>query len=293
MLKKVLSGLLCIGLSLGLAACSKKAEGTAPTVTSGAYGTTTDINFPGLDAPLSTAVSVLDEGDGEGKTVQNGDFVIVDYYGKVWKGDEITDSTIGKSGGPKTISLADPPVPGWSKLVGAKVGQRILLVMTASDAYGEFGSENLGIRANQAVVYVVDIIGTYSLNEAKDVALTPTNQPLPNGVSLSGDANSGYQLDATLVSSLPSSTQSVVYAQADGMPLNQDQIAVVQRMDTQAGAKTEAGQWKSASLSTLPVSSTGLKSVRVGSLVVMLSPATPSNPGQVSLVQVLGAYNLD
>ena len=68
---------------------------------------------------------------------------------------------------------------------------------------------------------------------------------------------------------------------------------MVQRMDTQAGAKTEAGQWKSASLSTLPVSSTGLKSVRVGSLVVMLSPATPSNPGQVSLVQVLGAYNLD
>ena len=97
---------------------------------------------------------------GEGPKVKQGQTVVVQYKGVLWRTGKEFDSS-WKRGAPITTAIGTGAViPGWDKgLVGQTVGSRVMLVVPPKDG---FGSEGQGsIKATDTMVFAVDILGAY------------------------------------------------------------------------------------------------------------------------------------
>lgn len=128
------------------------AEGM-PTVTFDDAGAPT-ITMPDAPAPTETRVVNLRQGDGD--VVNSGDQVIVQYTGALYDDGTVFDSS-WTSGTPAQFATTGV-VPGFQKaLEGQTVGSQVLVVMPASDGYGESGQGS--IPANAPLVFVIDILG--------------------------------------------------------------------------------------------------------------------------------------
>ncbi|MGC0367870.1 FKBP-type peptidyl-prolyl cis-trans isomerase [Microbacterium sp. SLBN-111] len=128
------------------------AEGM-PTVTFDDKGAPT-ITMPDAPAPTETRVVNLRQGDGD--VVNPGDQVIVQYTGALYDDGTVFDSS-WQRGQPAEFATTGV-VPGFKKaLEGQTVGSQVLVVMPASDGYGDKGQGS--IPANAPLVFVVDILG--------------------------------------------------------------------------------------------------------------------------------------
>lgn len=129
-----------------------QAEGM-PTVTFDDAGAPT-ITMPDAPAPTETRVENLRQGDGD--VVNPGDQVIVQYTGALYDDGTVFDSS-WERGEPAQFATTGV-VPGFRKaLEGQTVGSQVVVVMPASDGYGEAGQGD--IPANAPLVFVVDILG--------------------------------------------------------------------------------------------------------------------------------------
>lgn len=105
-----------------------------------------------VDEPTTASVS---EGDGaetpEGSTVQ------VEYVGVNAKDGKTFDSS--EQNGPQTLPLDEKQSNAdlVSALVDRNVGERVALALPASDIVGEQGNEQMGIAAEDTLVFVFDI----------------------------------------------------------------------------------------------------------------------------------------
>lgn len=289
--RKVAVLLASASLVFTLSACEKPTGDGLPTVASPAYGTVPEINFPGSKPPQSLVTKVLDQGDGKGQTVGDSDFVVVDYYGKIWGGATLPDSTITDSGEPRGFSLTDPPIKAWSALRGAKVGQRLMLVVPPSEGYGDLGSESIGVKKDDTLAYVVDIRLAVSPGASDQFQTTPTNEALPSGIVVSPAENGGFAVDATAAGSYPTKQQSFVYAQGNGEAVQPGQSVVVKQISADWGKATEAGDWNNPKLNTAPASTLKAEGLPLGSIVVTVYPATSSSDPRVELAQILASYD--
>ena len=125
------------------------AFGKAPTVTipastgSGALYTKTLIK--GTGAKLSTSDSLL------------GNFVMYDWSGK-------THKLIGSTYSDKVPTLfTGSLLPGLeTALEGQPVGSRVLAVIPPKDAFGAAGNSQIGVGANDTVIFVIDMLKTFT-----------------------------------------------------------------------------------------------------------------------------------
>ena len=122
----------------------KLAEDGAPTITPGTG-----------DAPTELVVQPLVKGDG--KEVEEGDNVLVQYTGALWDGTVFDSSwTNGQPFQVSSVGTAQV-IDGWNQgLVGTHVGDQVLLVIPPELGYGDKASEK--IPANSTLVFVVDIL---------------------------------------------------------------------------------------------------------------------------------------
>lgn len=113
------------------------------------------VTIPDGDAPASTQVAVLKQGDGA--TVASGDLVVVQYLGVKWSDGEEFDSSWSRDAAPAQFQTTGV-VAGFQKaLEGQKVGSQVLVVMPPSDGYGASEGHEL---QNESLVFVVDILAT-------------------------------------------------------------------------------------------------------------------------------------
>ncbi len=160
-----LSGLLSLSL-LGLAACGSQSSESEPgagldSVTiEGEAGKKPKVTFDGpLDGDQAETKVVI-EGDGE--TIADGDTVSTNF----WVGNGFTEqeaqSTYGQ--GTQSVELtAEVLKPLREAIIGNKVGDRVAVLTSAEDAYGEGGNASIGIGNRDAVLFVVDILGTVDI----------------------------------------------------------------------------------------------------------------------------------
>ena len=119
-----------------------------------------DITIPeGAKEPKELVVEKLIEGDG--KTIKKDDYVYVSYTGVNWKDGKVFDSSMQDGRGPFAFPVGQNAViPGWDKAVeGAKVGDRLLIVAPADEAYGKEGTPDGSIEGGATLVFTVDILG--------------------------------------------------------------------------------------------------------------------------------------
>jgi peptidylprolyl isomerase len=149
---------------LGLAACGSDSSdadvGGAPlsSVTiEGKQGEEPKVTFDGRLDGSEEETEVLIEGDGE--TVADGDTVSA----HLWIGNGFTqeEATSTFDGAPESIEVTDETLaPIRDSLVDHKVGERVVVLTSAEDAYGEQGNPSIGIGNKDAVLFIIDIMGT-------------------------------------------------------------------------------------------------------------------------------------
>jgi peptidylprolyl isomerase len=148
---------------LGLAACgsdsSEAEEGGAPlsSVTiEGKHGEAPEVTFDGRLDGSEEEKDVLVEGDGE--AVADGDTVEANW----WIGNGFTEEEAQNTfeQGTQEVELSEDVLPFLREtMIGSTVGDRIVLLTSAEQAFGELGNPSIGIGNKDAVLAVVDILG--------------------------------------------------------------------------------------------------------------------------------------
>ena len=150
---------------------------TSTTSTTVAESTTTSVTYsnpelaqeildrdaPDVEPPPEdTPADALDKEtliEGQGEAAVAGDQLSVNYVGVTPDGN-VFDSSFQEGRTPISVALGQGGViAGWDQgLVGAKIGQRLRLVIGAENAYGAQGNSGAGIPPNSPLAFVVDIV---------------------------------------------------------------------------------------------------------------------------------------
>jgi FKBP-type peptidyl-prolyl cis-trans isomerase len=132
--------------------------GTLPTV-SAKSGSAPTLTFPSSGPPSTLVTKTLVKG--KGAKVAKGDYVIAQYAGFIWRTKKVFGSS-WSSGSPFGFTIGASPeqvIPGWDTgLVGQTVGSRVMLSIPPAQGYGSAGASQAGIKGNDTLVFVVDII---------------------------------------------------------------------------------------------------------------------------------------
>jgi FKBP-type peptidyl-prolyl cis-trans isomerase len=121
------------------------------------------ITVPSSNPPKKLESKTLVQGTGP--TVAKGQYLIVQYTGVNWRTGKVFDSSWSHKAPFGFVVGASPPqvITGWSDgLIGKKVGSRVLLSIPSAEGYGQQGSSQAGIKGTDTLVFVVDILGSYS-----------------------------------------------------------------------------------------------------------------------------------
>ena len=141
--------------------------GKLPTVSAAAAGATgagaaPTIKMTGGKPPANLTTQILIKGTGP--TVADGDTVVVQYVGAIWRNGYQFDSSWKRSQ-PFGFTIGASPsqvILGWDKgLAGMTVGSRVMLVIPPADGYGKNGSPQAHIKGTDTLVFVVDILGAF------------------------------------------------------------------------------------------------------------------------------------
>lgn len=163
---------------------------------SGAFGKAAKITLPG---PTPTGYSATVVRAGTGAKVAKGDLLVAHYLGETWRQGSVFDQSYER-GTPAQFPIGvGRVIPGWDeKLVGQKIGSRVLLVLPPDKGYGAKGNPQAGITGTDTLVFVVDIVGAYGATASADgapvkavaglpvVTATPGKKPaisIPKGTS--------------------------------------------------------------------------------------------------------------
>jgi FKBP-type peptidyl-prolyl cis-trans isomerase len=132
--------------------------GNLPTVSAKA-GSAPTLSFPSVTPPGSLVTKTLVKG--KGPAVAQGEYVIAQYTGYIWRTKKVFGSS-WSSGSPFGFVIGASPeqvIPGWDKgLAGQTVGSRVMLSVPPAQGYGSAGASQAGIKGNDTLVFVVDIL---------------------------------------------------------------------------------------------------------------------------------------
>jgi FKBP-type peptidyl-prolyl cis-trans isomerase len=146
---------------------SKSADATAASTDASQANANSSAGKPLENFTPVESVSEIQKTDtqaGDGKEVQPGDTVTVDYTGAVAATGVIFQSS--KDGGQPVTFALDAVIKGWTEgIPGMKVGGTRRLIIPADLAYGANPPQGSGIPANAALVFDVTLHDTAATTE--------------------------------------------------------------------------------------------------------------------------------
>jgi FKBP-type peptidyl-prolyl cis-trans isomerase len=154
----------CGSASSATSSPSSSATSSADTYTSvsatGAFGAAPTVTIPAVTGTGSLFTKTLVQGTGAQLTTTQsflGNFVLYDWSGK-------THKLLGSTFTQKVPTLfTGSLLPGLeTALIGQKVGSRVLAVIPPKDAWGATGNSQIGVTANDTVVFVIDIVKSFA-----------------------------------------------------------------------------------------------------------------------------------
>ena len=200
----------CTPAASGAASDAVQVEGdlgTAPTVT---------IDAP-LESPEETERTVVIEGEGD--PAESGSVVTVQYSAFNGTSGESIEATTYAEDGSADFELAEGLLPGLlTALECSTAGERITAVIPPADAFGDTGSEALGLAAADSLVFVLDVVKIAEPVEAPE-ALPRANgadQPIPDGFPAVTLGDDGAPTVTIPDAAAPTKLQIAVLKQGDG-----------------------------------------------------------------------------
>jgi FKBP-type peptidyl-prolyl cis-trans isomerase len=195
-----------------------------PTV-SGAFGSKATITLPPGEPSGQFVVSTVSEGDGA--TVNHGDWVTVDYTAKDWTTGKDLPGSYDSGGKPQLYQAGiGNLVPAFDQsVVGKKVGSRVLVVAPPSAAFGDQGSQQLGVNKGDTVVFALDIVQDVPQDSVVTGTMTQAPANLPQ-VKDNGKAAPTITIPPNTPA--PTSLQTSVLIKGDGKAVKAGQSVLVQ-----------------------------------------------------------------
>jgi peptidylprolyl isomerase len=227
---------------------SESADPTASTesgvTVAGELGTKPEIAVPDGDPPAELVVDVLSQGDGS--TVEAGDFLVADYLGQTWQPNDdgaanVFDNSFDR-GNPAGFPIGeDSVIEGWDQgLVGQKSGSRVLLVIPPDQAYGDTPPESSSIDAGATLVFVVDIVGSFGDDagiSGTPVADLPADLPV-----VTGDGAEAPTVEFPESATPVETSTTDVLVEGDGAQLGDILVAKVLQVSYET-RKTQYSSW--------------------------------------------------
>jgi len=260
----------------------------------GVFGDKPAITVPATTAPTDLKVNVLSPGTGT--VVAKGEYVVVNYLGRIWKPKAgktpVFDNSYDRHAPIGFTAGSGGMIKGWEQgLMGQKVGSRVLLSIPPSLGYGTTGNSEL---SGQTLVFVVDLVDAV----AKDASATGTViSSLPAGfpqvVSVSGQKPSFGSVAGVKVGAKPVSTLLI---KGNGPAvIDSSKQLLLQFLQADEKGKVSTSTWDSGP-QTVPASQVlasldALKGQPVGSRAMMVAPGqNGSTSGVLLIVDVLSQY---
>jgi len=221
---------------LTLAACgsSKPAASSASSSSSassvanssvtatGTFGKTPSVSIPKAKAGSNLAIKTLIQGTGA--TLTRSDAMAANFVLYFWDGTSSTLKANTFTSNPAVIG--GTMLPGLeSALIGKKVGSRVLAVIPPADGYGTSGDPQLGVSGTTTLVFVIDVIKSYSVTASASGAQESNG----GGTLPTVSAKAGSAPTLSFPSSSPPSTlQSKTLVKGSGPKITSGQFVVAQ-----------------------------------------------------------------
>jgi FKBP-type peptidyl-prolyl cis-trans isomerase len=139
------------------AAANPNANGSVTVA--GTFGTAPVVKIPKLHANNKLTVKTVIQGTGA--TVTKTDALAANFVLYFWDGTSSSLKANTFTSNPTVIG--GTMLPGLeTALIGQKVGSRVLAVIPPADAYGTAGNSQLGISGTTTLVFVIDVLKSYS-----------------------------------------------------------------------------------------------------------------------------------
>jgi FKBP-type peptidyl-prolyl cis-trans isomerase len=195
-----------------------------PTV-SGSFGSKATITIPAGQPSGQFVVSTVSEGDGP--TVNKGDWVTVNYTAKDWTTGKDLPSSYDAGAKPQLYQAGNGQlVPAFDQSVlGRKTGSRVLVVAPPSAAFGSAGNQQLGVGKDDTVVFLLDIMQSVPQDSVVSGTMTQPPANLPQ-VKDNGKAAPTITIPANTPP--PADLQTSVLIKGDGKPVQAGQSVVLQ-----------------------------------------------------------------
>lgn len=137
---------------------STAASNSVVTAT-GNFGAAPKVTIPAEKAAPALYTKTLIQGGGDTLTATQtleGNFVLYDWSGTTHK---LLGSTYNSGG----TLFAGQMIPGLqTALIGQKIGSRVLAVIPPKDAFGSSGNSQIGVKATDTLVFVIDLVKSFS-----------------------------------------------------------------------------------------------------------------------------------
>lgn len=272
------------------------AAGPIPKVTGG-FGVPPKITIPKA-APASALVTktlVV----GQGATVNAGDLLVVNYVGETWADGKVFDESFSRSATAFPIGVGRV-IPGWdAALVGQTVGSRVVMAIPPDLGYGSAGQASAGIKGDDTLVFVVDILGAYPPGSQPAASATNTGVDLSGLPQVLGDLGARPTLTVPKDLAPPAKARTVVLAKGDGPTVAAGAFVIVQYEAADWTGASVGSTWEQGQLAGVPVGSVpatpfdALIGQSVGSRVLLLVPADatgdPATDSAAVVVDIIDA----
>jgi peptidylprolyl isomerase len=117
------------------------------------------VSIPKAKAGTKLAVKTVIQGTGT--TLTKADAMAANFVLYFWSGT--TSSLKANTFTSNPTVIGGTMLPGLeTALIGAKVGSRVLAVIPPADGYGTSGNSDLGITGSTTLVFVIDVLKSYS-----------------------------------------------------------------------------------------------------------------------------------
>lgn|GEM_PF-123490 len=260
-----------------------------PTVT-GSYGDKPTISFPKVSAPTQLEKKVLTTGTGP--AVAKGDLLVADYYGQIWNGKSF-DNSYDRAQPVGFRIGAGKVIQGWDDtLVGVTAGSRVLISMPPSEGYGAAGNTQAGIAGTDTLVFVVDVVASFSANATGDPKAV-VQKPSTAMPTITGALATKPTIKIPAGLAKPTKVTTTVLAKGFGAPVGKE-LAIVQYEVIDWTGATAASTWTDGAPAGVNVGQAGvtgvfdgLTGIPVGSRVLIEIPATSGAGPYAAVVDIV------
>ena len=265
--------------SSGSASPSSGSDSNASVTASGTFNKAPNVTIPKEKASSNLAVKTLIQGTGP--AITSSDEFVGNYVVYGWDG---TSHSLKGSTYTSTPTLfTNPLLPGLQSAIdGKKVGSRILAVIPPKEGFGTSGNSQAGITGTTTLVFVIDVIKSYSGTDAASGTQETNgggNLPTVTEPKTAGDAPT-VKMPASSVKP-PTSLQVTTLIKGSGTKVVKGDYLVVQYTGYiwRTGAVFDASWSRKAPFGlqigegqVIPGWDTGLVGQTVGSRVMLTIP---------------------